>query len=166
MNVDEILNLMDEMLENSARVPLSGGKRVVDVDHMTQMIDDIRATMPNEIKQARMIVSDRSDIISNARQEADRLIKKAEEKAAQMVAEDEITQRAKAQAKEIVGQAQSRCSDQMRAAAEFSDKLIAYTEETLLNSLKAVKEAKETMHRSRHASPTPAKEASVDIQVD
>ena len=102
MSIDEILTMMDEMIEKGWSMPLSGGKCLVEAEKMRQMIDDIRANMPGEIKQARMIVSDRSDIINNARQEADRLIQKAEEKANQMVAENEITLRAKAQAKEAM----------------------------------------------------------------
>ncbi len=166
MSIDEILTMMDEMIEKGWSMPLSGGKCLVEAEKMRQMIDDIRANMPGEIKQARMIVSDRSDIINNARQEADRLIQKAEEKANQMVAENEITLRAKAQAKEILERTQAKCNEQMRAAAEFSDKLIFSTEEALTGSLKVVKEAKEAMKHSRRHSVAPMNDRTVDIKLD
>ncbi len=67
MNIDELLDLMDETLEEAFNVPFSNGKRVVDIDKLRDIIDDIRLNMPTEIRQAKAIVNDRADIVSNAR---------------------------------------------------------------------------------------------------
>ena len=53
MNVDELLDLLDETLEESTNLPFTGGKRMVDVDKVRDIIDDVRLNMPAEIKQDR-----------------------------------------------------------------------------------------------------------------
>ena len=63
MNIDEILDVIDELLDRSWSLPLSGGRCVVDADKVRDLIDDIRLNIPSEIKQAKAIVSDRTDII-------------------------------------------------------------------------------------------------------
>ena len=71
MNVDELLDLMEETLEEGTAMPFSAGKRVVDVDKMRDIIDDVRANLPDEMRQSKKIVEDRERIVQEARQEAD-----------------------------------------------------------------------------------------------
>ena len=72
MNIDEILNMIDDMLEEAWSLPFSGGRCVVDAQKVKECIEDIRLNLPGEIKQAKMIVADRNDIIKmrNGRQKA------------------------------------------------------------------------------------------------
>ena len=66
MNIDEILNMIDDMLEEAWSLPFSGGRCVVDAQKVKECIEDIRLNLPGEIKQAKMIVADRNDIIKSA----------------------------------------------------------------------------------------------------
>ena len=74
MNVDELLDLMEETLEEGTAMPFSSGKRVVDVDKMRDIIDDVRANLPDEMRQSKKIVDDRERIMQDAHQEADSII--------------------------------------------------------------------------------------------
>ena len=60
MNIDELLDVMDETLEEAVNLPFTGGKRMVDVEKVRDIIDDIRLNMPAEIRQAKAIVQDRA----------------------------------------------------------------------------------------------------------
>lgn len=66
MNVNEILDTIDDMLDKAWGLPLSGGKCVVDVERLRDLVADIRLNMPGEIKQAKMIVADRKQIVDDA----------------------------------------------------------------------------------------------------
>lgn len=77
MNIDEILDLLDEALEDAWTLPLSGGRRVVDIEKMRELTDDIRLNLPAEVRQAKAIVNDRAEIISTAKKEAASIVKKA-----------------------------------------------------------------------------------------
>ena len=71
MNIDEILNMIDDMLEEAWSLPFSGGRCVVDAQKVKECIEDIRLNLPGEIKQAKMIVADRNDIIKSAERQAE-----------------------------------------------------------------------------------------------
>ena len=60
MNVNELLDTIEDLLEESTGMPLSGGKRIVDVEQIRDYLDDIRANLPVELRQAQSIVSDRA----------------------------------------------------------------------------------------------------------
>ena len=71
MNIEEILDLLDELLDRSWNLPLSGGRCVVDAEKVRDLLDDVRLNMPTEIKQAKAIVADRTEILAVARKEAE-----------------------------------------------------------------------------------------------
>ena len=86
--IESILNDIDELLEDSWSLPLSGGRCVVDAEKVRDLIDSIRMNMPAEIKQARAVVADRNQILSLAKGEAEALIRKAEERAKQLLEQE------------------------------------------------------------------------------
>ncbi len=81
MNVNELLDTIEDLLEESTGMPLSGGKRIVDVEQIRDYLDDIRANLPVELRQAQSIVGDRAQLIESANAQAQAIVKKAEERA-------------------------------------------------------------------------------------
>ena len=79
MNMEELIDQLSEMLDKGMRLP--GGKAVLDVEKLRAVIDDLSLNMPQEVKQARGIVADRAQIITDAKREADTIIHNAEERA-------------------------------------------------------------------------------------
>ena len=55
MNVNELLDTIEDALEESANVPLSGGKRIVDVEQIRDYLDEVRAALPGELRQAQRL---------------------------------------------------------------------------------------------------------------
>ena len=138
MNIEEILDALEDLLEEAWSIPLSGNKCVVDAEKVKQYLEDIRLNMPGEIKQAKLIVNDRSDIISQAEKQAEATIRKAEERAKALVAQEEIVKQAQEKAKEIVTQAQTVAKELKKAANEFSDNALRQSEEALTMALQNV----------------------------
>ena len=81
MNVNELLDTIEDLLEESTGMPLSGGKRIVDVEQIRDYLDEIRQNLPVELRQAQSIVSDRAQLIESANAQAQAIVKKAEERA-------------------------------------------------------------------------------------
>ena len=98
MNVNELLDTIEDLLEESTGMPLSGGKRIVDVEQIRDYLDDIRANLPVELRQAQSIVSDRAQLIESANAQAQAIVKKAEERARILVSEAEIVKAAQQRA--------------------------------------------------------------------
>ena len=148
MNIDEILDVIDELLDRSWSLPLSGGRCVVDAEKVRDLIDDIRLNIPGEIKQARAIVSDRNEIIDGAKKEAEAIVRKAEDRARTLIAHQEIVKAAQAKASEILSQAQSKSREIRQAAQEFSDNCLLRTEEVLAKSLTEVKATRQAFRNA------------------
>ena len=145
MSIDDILNDLEDMLEEAWNLPLSGGKCVVDTERVKQYLQDIRLNMPSEIKQAKLIVTDRSDIIQQAEKQAEATLRKAEEKARILIAQEEIVKQAQEKAGEIISQAQSAAKEIRRASHEFSDSMLKQSEDTLAQALKNVHETRQAL---------------------
>ena len=85
MTVEVLLDQIDDMIDKAWSFPLSGGRCVVDANHLRDIIDDIRGNIPSEVRQARAIVSDRADIIATAKREAEGIVRNAEERARSLI---------------------------------------------------------------------------------
>ena len=139
MNIDELLDLMEETLEDATGLPFAGGKRVVDIDKLQDIIDEVRLNLPTEVRQARAIVNDRADIVADAKREAEALVRKAEERARILVGEQEIVKAAQQRAAEIVGGAQTQAREMRTTVTEYCENMLRVTEEQLARNAAEVK---------------------------
>ena len=151
MSIDELLDVMDETLEDAVNLPFTGGKRMVDVEKVRELIDDIRLNMPKEIQQAKAVVKDRAQIVENARREADSIVKRAEERARTMVAEEAIVKAAQQKAVEMVTTAQNQSRDMRATVTSYCENMLRQTEEQLAGSLANVKNVRATLRQSTKA---------------
>ena len=88
--VEELLDMLFEMVDEAKNMPLSSDKCVLERDRALDLIDDIRAQFPVELGEAKKLVASRNDYIAAAKREAEVIRKQAEDKARQMVSEDEL----------------------------------------------------------------------------
>lgn len=145
MNMDDLMEQLDETLDSGLKIP---GKRVViDVEKVRAIIDDMRMTMPTEVKQAKGIVADRADIINNAKREADNIIRVAEERAKAMVAQEEITKLAQAKAGEVLAAAQKKSREMRKAAQDFVDDIMLRSDEMLTANLNEIKKTRAALRQ-------------------
>ena len=145
MNMDDLIEQLDEVLDSGFKMP---GKRVVvDVEKVRAIVDDMRMTMPTEVKQAKGIVADRADIINNAKREADSIIRVAEERAKAMVAQEEITKLAQAKAGEVLAAAQRKSRDMRKAAQDFVDDLMLRSDEMLTANLNEIRRTRAALRQ-------------------
>ncbi len=158
MTVEELLEQIDDMLEKAWSLPLSGGKCVVEADRLRDIVDDIRANLPSEVRQARAIVADRADIVSTAKHEAEGIIRTAEERARRLVAQEEIVRQSQQKANEILTQAQQKSREMRKGANDFSEDLLRRTEEAIAQRLSEVRQARQVLRNP------PARQESQDSQ--
>ncbi|MCI6640516.1 MAG: ATPase [Pygmaiobacter massiliensis] len=148
MNIDELLDLLDETLEEAPSLPLTGGKKMVDVDKVRDIIDDVRLAMPGEIKQAKAIVNDRKEIVDNARREAEGIIKKAEDRARALVDQEEIVKVAQQRAAEMLASTQQQAREMRTTVTEYCENMLKQTEEALAKSAAEVKTVRQTLRQN------------------
>ena len=139
MAIDKYLDKIDDMLEEAIGLPLSGGKRMVDAEKIRDLLDTIRLNLPQEIKEAKAAVADRTAILDAARAESDEIIRKAEARARQLIGDQEIMKAAKAEAAELLAESQRKSKEMERAALDFSENALKKSEDALLLVFNEVK---------------------------
>ena len=82
---EDIIGALYDMVQDARSMPLAADKCILERDRVLDMLDEILAQLPGEIKQARAIVESRTEIVGQARREAENVLKEAQEKAKQMV---------------------------------------------------------------------------------
>ena len=148
MNVNELLDTIEDTLEESTSMPLSGGKRLVDVEKVRDYLDDIRANLPGELRQAQQIVNDRAQIVDTANAQAQAIVKKAEERARILVSDAEIVKAAQPRAAEITAAAQSESRTLRQTVTDYCDNMLKTTEEAMVENAAQVKNVRANLRQN------------------
>ncbi len=150
MNIEDLLDELDEVLDNSTG--FFGGRSIIVTEKVRAIIDDIRLNLPQEIKQANGVLNDRNDIVSNAKREAESIIKSAEERARALVAQEEITRLAQTRATEMINAANAKSLEMRRAAQDFVDDLMAKADESLMTNLNDLRKTRSALRQQRQVN--------------
>lgn len=145
MSIDEILEEMDELLDKAASVPFVSHKKVIDGERMRELINDVRLNMPHELKEAKKIEFDCQRILNEAKINAEAIIRKAEERAAQIVSKEAIVAEAKKKAIDMLTKAQAASKKLQQDAINSVSKLMNDTELHYSRALQEMKVLKGRM---------------------
>ena len=148
MNVNELLDTIEDALEESAGVPLSGGKRIVDVEQIRDYLDEVRAALPGELRQAQQIVNDRAQIVDSANAQAQAIVKKAEERARILVSDAEIVKAAQQRAAEITVAAQTEARTLRQTVTDYCENMLRTTEDTMAENAAQVKNIRASLRQN------------------
>lgn len=154
MRVDELINELYNMVEKAWNFPLSRGRAVLDGAEVKEILDEMRASLPKELEQAKAIVCDRSKILDDAKREAETIIRTAQVKAKAMVAQDEITREAQRKAGEMLSQSQTKSREMKRASNEYIDDLMKRADDGLAGCLAEVRKTRQNIKASQHSGNT------------
>lgn len=141
--LDELINGMYDMVQDAKGVPLASEKCIMERDRLLDLLDELRNTLPGELKMAQDIVEKRNDMIAAGKREAEAIRRQAEEDARQMVSETEIVVAARRKAKEVQGNAEIQARELRRVANEYCEDTLKRTEEAVALSLEEVRKARQ-----------------------
>ena len=140
--MEDIISALYDMVQDARAVPLAADKCIVERDKVLDMLDEIIAQLPVELKQARTIVESRNELIGQARREAELLVRQATEKAEKMITEEAIYQETKRTCQEMVEQTQSRMAQLRKVSNDYMDDALRRTEEAIALSLEDVRDTR------------------------
>ena len=141
-NIEDIIGSLYDMVQDARAMPLAADKCILERNRVLDMLDEIIAQLPGELKQSRTIVESRNELINQARREAEGIIRQAQEQANQMVTKEAIYAEAKKRSEELVGQTQNRINQLRKAGNEYMDDALRRTEETITQALKEVSDTR------------------------
>ncbi len=139
MELFNILNELEELIGNSPKVPMT--KRVlIDEDRLLDYLDRIRASMPEELRQAKWVLQEREKVISDSKREAVRIIEDAEMQLEKKAVDSEITRKAQEMGEEIRFRSEEMARQIKQGALDYADEMLAELEGKLNNILSQVQE--------------------------
>jgi len=155
--IPEMLNMLHAMITEAWGVPLGAEKCIIERDKALDILDEIRGQFPTEIAEAKRLLDARADFINNAKREAESIKRTAEERARQLIDEQEIIKVSRAKSNEMLSYAESSSNELRRVANEYVDDAMHRTEETLTAALEEIKQSRQRFRQAaRAASETPA----------
>ena len=163
-HIEDIITTLYDTIQDAKSLPLAADKCIVERDKLLDMLDEIIAQLPAELKQSRTIVESRNELIGQARREAETILREAQEKAKQMITKEAIYIEAKKRSEELVGQTQNKINQLRKAGNDYMDESLRQTEEAISQALAEVRET-----RRKFRTVTEAQEqrrvANVDVEV-
>jgi fructose-specific phosphotransferase system component IIB len=117
----DILHLVDRLEElfNESRPIWFTHSVIVDEDRMLDLIDQMRVSIPEEIKKAQQLLANRDRLLAQAQEEASRTVQLARDRADQVVDRDPIVQAAQVRAEQIIAQARAEAELTRREADDY-----------------------------------------------
>lgn len=144
MDVLVLIDKLDDLVHNAKQVPLTDQVRV-DREEIFDLLDQMRATIPEEIKQARWIVKERQEMLAESKREAERTVKEAREHQVRLISQEEVTKEAERQAEEIVEEARAREREIRLGAEDYADEILNTLEVNLEKFLAAIQRGRERL---------------------
>ena len=166
-NTEDIIGALYDMVQDARSMPLAADKCILERDRVLDMLDEIIAQLPHELKQSRTIVESRNELITQARREAENVIRQAQEQAKELVTKEAIYQEAVKRSEELVAQTQNRIEMLKKVANQYMDDALKTTEEVIAKSLEEVRDT-----RMKFRAVTEVKEeqqpkpVNVDVDLD
>ena len=141
-NTEDIIGTLYDMVQDARSMPLAADKCILERDRVLDLLDEIIAQLPAEIKQSRTIVESRNELISQARREAEAILRQAQEQANELVVKEEIYKEAKKRSEELVAQTQGQISQLRKACNDYMEESLRRTEETISQALHEVQDTR------------------------
>lgn len=160
-NMEELITALYDMIQDAKAMPLSADKCIIERDRALDMLDELSAQMPGEMKQAQIIVQSREELVSQARREAEALIRSARQQADEMVKQEAIYQEAKRQCEQLVLETQNRMNQIKQVSTEYVTGSLSQAEDAIV---KALNELRETKVRFQTLSGVQAPQAPAAAQ--
>ena len=161
--IEEIITSLYSIVRGAWSLPLGTDKCVVERDKVLDLLDEISNRLPSELKQAKTIVESRNEVITNAKREAENILKQAEDRARFLCSEHEIYKQAQLEARDMMKTAQTKVKELRDVTNEFVDDAMRRTEESIEKALNDVRESRSRFNALTGAQSRPNSAIIEDI---
>ncbi|MDP4125686.1 MAG: ATPase [Bacillota bacterium] len=139
-----LLNELEEIVDHGPKIPMTG-KVLVDDTVIFELLDRVRAALPEELTNAKWVIKERERILSEAQQEAQKLMERGKSYVDKMAVENEVVKQAQSYGEDIVRQAQSFAREVKIGAVQYADEMLLHVEESLYETLQSLRKNHEEL---------------------
>jgi hypothetical protein len=144
VDIMALVDKLEDLVAEGKKVPLTSSV-MVNEQKIYDLIDEIRAGFPDEIKQARWIIKERQEMIEEAEKEANRILEEAQAKAETTASEMEVVKLADQQAARLLEDAKDKEREIRLGAEDYADEMLANLEVNLGKLLTAVQRGRDRL---------------------
>jgi cell division septum initiation protein DivIVA len=148
MDIAARLHQLEELIREAKSMPLSASV-LVNKDEVLELVDGMRNTLPEEIKQARWVVKDREELLAKARRDAEAIVEEARKEQARLVSEEEIAAESVREAERILSEAREQARQIKLEAEDYVDAMLASFESTLTKTQERLTKTMDLVERGR-----------------
>ena len=141
-DINRLIDMLFERIEDAKSPALKPNMSLVDRDEVLDLLEELRAQLPVEIKRAQELLAAREKFVEEAKRDVERMMRQAELEAKTKVSESEVIYAAKEKARQIVGRAEERSRQLYQVANEYAEDALARTEEAVQAALDEVKQSR------------------------
>ncbi len=158
MDIQHLVDRLEQALNDSYRVPLSA-YLLVHEDRIFSIIDQLRVSVPEEVKRANRIEAEKDRILAQAHEEAERIRGLAKKEATELVQRDAILSTAQQRADNILERGRRDAEALRQDADAYVVEVLVKLEDDLLRSLDVVRNG---LHKVQDEAASPAEPVSGD----
>jgi cell division septum initiation protein DivIVA len=144
MDVLVLIDKLADLVRNAKHVPLRGEVRV-DKEELSDLLDQLRVAIPEELEEARWIVKERQEMLAGAEREAEGILGDAQERQTQLVAEHQLVGQAQLAAEDIIDDARAEEREIRLGAEDYADEILSTFELNLSKFIAAIRRGRERL---------------------
>ena len=141
-DINRLIDMLYERIEDAKAPALKPNMSIVDRDEMLDLLDELRAALPVEIKRAQELLAAREKFVDDAKRDVDRMMRQAELEAKTKLSDSEVLYAVKEKVRQIVARAEERSRQLYQVANEYAEDALARTEEAVQAALDEVKQSR------------------------
>jgi len=104
MDLLHLIDRLEEQIGEARRLPIGTGS-VIDRRRLLDLVDQLRAAVPAEVREAQQVLETREEVLAKADDESALRLARADEEVARRVSDSEIAKSAQVRAEEIIAEA-------------------------------------------------------------
>lgn len=147
MDISGRIQQLEELIVEAKSMPLSTSV-LVNREEALELIQEMRAALPEEIKQARWVVKDREQLLTKARKDAEGVIQQALEEQHRLVSQEEVVKASMREAERILEESRAEARQIRHEAEDYMDQKLAAFEATLTRSVEQIEQIREAQEQS------------------
>ena len=141
-DVQRLLDMLYSMIDEAKGAAFSSDKCLINRDEALDLLEEMRAKLPLEIKKAQELVRAREEYVSTAKKEVEKMLRQAELDAKVIVSESETLQQARKKSGEIIRRAEERSKALYHAANSYTEDALRRAEEAIQMALSEMQESR------------------------
>jgi hypothetical protein len=158
MSVYRVLDKLEAYVHDGTWLP--AGYRILSEERLLELLEKIRASLPEEVGRAKVIAKDHERVMRAAQEKAQAIVEQAASKHEELVDENEIVQRARTTADVVLRDAEERARQVREGADRYARDVLAEMETRLGGALGAVRKGRDMLERPRPAVDQPLADAA------